>query len=274
MSADTADRPTLAAEVSAALAERLTALADDELVLGHRNAEWTGHAPLLEEDIAIANVAQDEIGHAVLWYGLLQDLTGQDPDRLAFFRHADGFRTSVLVERPRGDWAFTMLRQFLFDSYEAELLARLTASSWAPLAETTAKIANEEIFHLRHSRTWFERLALGTEESRRRLEDACALALPELHGLLAAHPGEELLSEAGYAPPSEELASALWQRLQGDFAAVELDLSRWLPAGPVAAAGSPGLPGDVERKDVDEHLVELVSTMQSVARADPEAQSW
>lgn len=261
-------------ELRGALCERLTVMADNELLLGHRNSEWTGHAPLLEEDIALANLAQDEIGHALKYYELHAELDGSDPDELVFHREAGAFRACRLVALPRGDWAFTMLRQFLFDSYEAELLARLTASSWAPLAETTAKIANEEIFHLRHSRTWFERLALGTEESRRRLEDACALALPELHGLLAAHPGEELLSEAGYAPPSEELASALWQRLQGDFAAVELDLSRWLPAGPVAAAGSPGLPGDVERKDVDEHLVELVSTMQSVARADPEARSW
>lgn len=263
MSPDTADRPTLAAEVSAALAERLTALADDELVLGHRNAEWTGHAPLLEEDIAIANVAQDEIGHAVLWYGLLQDLTGQDPDRLAFFRHADGFRTSVLVERPRGDWAFTMLRQFLFDSYEAELMPRLMRSSYAPLSEVAAKVNREELFHLRHSALWLERLAHGTDESRRRLEDALAVLWPLMPQLLRPLPGDELLSREGIYPDAGELAAAVMARVSRELEAVGLAL-------PPAAARE--LPPRTER--LDDQLAHLLAEMQSVARADPEAESW
>ncbi|MDX1523563.1 MAG: Phenylacetic acid catabolic protein, partial [Anaerolineae bacterium] len=93
-----------------ALTARLTALADDELILAHRDSEWTGHAPILEEDIALANIAQDELGHATVFFGLLQDLTGADPDQIAFFRDAPDFRNAQLVELPKGDWAFTMLR--------------------------------------------------------------------------------------------------------------------------------------------------------------------
>src|SRR5690606_16252546 len=91
------DGGRLSAALEAALIDRLTAQADDEVILGHRNAEWTGHAPLLEEDIALANLAQDEIGHAITWYGLRAELDGSDPDRLVFFREAGEFLSSSLV---------------------------------------------------------------------------------------------------------------------------------------------------------------------------------
>lgn len=251
-------------ELRTALAERLTALADDELVLGHRNAEWTGHAPILEEDIAIANVAQDEIGHAVLWYGLLQDLTGSDPDRLVFFRAAAEYRSSALVESPRGDWAFTMLRQFLFDSYEAELAPRLMRSTYAPVAGVAAKVNREELFHLRHSGLWVERLAHGTEESRRRLQAALSSLLPLLPAHLQALPGDALLAAEGVFPPAEELADAVLERVR---AALE-PLSLELPAPRTKEAVNP------RKERTDGHLEALLAEMQSVARADPAAEGW
>ena len=100
-------------EITQALAAKLLALADDEFLLGHRDSEWCGHAPILEEDIAFANIAQDEIGHASLWLNLYKDLTGDDPDRLLFFREAADYRNAQLCELPKGDWAFTMMRQYL-----------------------------------------------------------------------------------------------------------------------------------------------------------------
>src|SRR3972149_8426617 len=107
-----------------ALADYLIALADDELILGHRDSEWTGHAPILEEDIAFANIALDEIGHARLWYELAADLIGEDkntfPDKKVFFRPAQEFSCLQFVELPKGDWAFSMLRQYLFDAFEAQ----------------------------------------------------------------------------------------------------------------------------------------------------------
>ncbi|HRP48297.1 MAG TPA: phenylacetate-CoA oxygenase subunit PaaC, partial [Trueperaceae bacterium] len=147
----------------------------------------------LEEDIAIANVAQDEIGHAVAWLELRAALDGSDPDRLVFFRAASDYRSAWLSEQPRGDWAFTMLRQYLFDAYEAELLARLSASSYRPLADTAAKVAREELFHLRHSALWVERLAFGTDESRKRLQAALNELWPLMPQLLTALPGDALL---------------------------------------------------------------------------------
>jgi ring-1,2-phenylacetyl-CoA epoxidase subunit PaaC len=104
------------------LAEKLVGMADDELILAHRDSEWCGHGPILEEDIAFANLALDELGHAMLWYRAYAELTGQDPestpDRLVYFREAFEFRASHFSALPRGDWAFSMLRQYLWDVLE------------------------------------------------------------------------------------------------------------------------------------------------------------
>lgn len=140
--------------VQQALAARLLALADDELILAHRNSEWAGHAPILEEDIALANIALDEMGHAVIWDGLQAESTGDDPDRLVFFRNPGAYRNVQMVELPKGDWAFTLMRQYLFDAAESVLLTHLRAGAYQPLAEAAAKIATEEVYHLRHSGLW------------------------------------------------------------------------------------------------------------------------
>ena len=125
-------------QVCDALSEWLLAMGDDELILAHRNSEWTGHAPILEEDIAFANIALDELGHASIWYGLRCAMTGEDADRLVFFRNPGQYRNVQLVELPRGDWAFSMLRQYLFDAAENVWLKHLAASSYRPLAEAAA----------------------------------------------------------------------------------------------------------------------------------------
>jgi len=254
---------TLTPDLSAALVERLTAFADDELVLGHRQAGWTGHAPLLEEDIAIANVAQDELGHAVAWFDLRAELDGSDPDRLAFFRAADDYRSAWLSEQPRGDWAFTMLRQYLFDAYEAELLTRLSSSSYQPLADTAAKVAREEFFHLRHSRLWVERLAHGTDESRARLVSAVAVAWPLMPQLLAPLPQDAALEAAGITYSSRDLEESVLATTSMELVGHGLTLPPFAPV-PV---GNP-------RAQRTEHLAPMLAIMQSVARADADAQAW
>src|SRR5690606_34198588 len=248
----------------AALIEQLTALADDELLLGHRNAEWTGHAPILEEDIAIANLAQDEIGHAIAWYGLRSALDGSDPDRLVYFRDAPQFLNSWLVELPRGDWAFTMLRQFLFDTYEAELLSRLALSSYLPLAHAAVKIGREELFHLRHSGMWVERLAHGTAESRRRLALALASAWPLLPQLLAPMPGTMDLHAAGIWPQPDELREAVVARARAALSQVGLGAGPLLPTAGLTSA----------RGTHPDHPDGWLERLPSVARADPEATHW
>lgn len=250
-------------QVAQALIARLTAMGDDELLLGHRNSEWTGHGPMLEEDIALSNLAQDEIGHAVLWYGLRAELDGSDPDDLAFRRDASGFLSCAFVELPRGDWAFTMLRQFLFDCYEAEALPRLERSGHRPLAAAAAKARREELFHLRHTGLWVKRLGLGTDESRRRSVAALSVLWDDFGGLLAPLPGDGLLVEAGVLPDWSSLAAAVVSRVRSALAAADLD-----------PGSDPVVPPLARRETASEARTELLGTMQEVARADPEAVTW
>lgn len=241
-----------------ALAARLLACADDELLLAHRNAEWTGHAPILEEDIALANIAQDELGHAILWYGLLQALTGQDPDRLAFLRDPADFRSAQLVEQPRGDWAYTMLRQYLFDAYELALLERLRGSAYQPLAAAAARMRNEEAYHYRHSSAWVRRLGRGSAESQRRMQRALDALWPLTGQLFCTQAGEEVLTAERFWPDSDELRAG-WLEIVQPFLE-----DAGLAAPPIGA-------GPADRGEHSLHLEALLADMQMVARADPEA---
>ncbi len=251
----------LTSEQRAALVERLTAMADDELILGHRDSEWTGHAPLLEEDIALANLAQDEIGHALLWLEARAELDGSDPDRLVFFRDAGEYRNVRLVELPRGDWAFTMARQFFFDAYEAEWLPALAASSFAPVAAIAAKAGKEELFHLRHSGLWLERLGQGTAESKRRTQAAVDRLWPYLPQLFDPLPGEALLAAAGVIPDLGEVRRRSYARIEARLRDAGLQVPEF-----------PANPGGRDRHG--EALVTLLIDMQSVARSDPAAVAW
>ena len=242
------------------LAERLLAMADDELILAHRNSEWTGHAPILEEDIAFANIAQDELGHAMLWYGQLAELTGDDPDRLVFFRQPAGFRNVQMVELPRGDWAFSILRQYLFDVYETEMLDELSSSSYRPLAEAAAKVRPEELYHRRHSSNWVHRLGLGTEESNSRLHRALEMLWPKTAQLFKAPDGGGQLVSDGLMPDLGQLRV------------------RWATeVKPFLTAAELSLPADVEpeqapaRTSHSGHLAPLLADMQEVARLDERA---
>jgi len=142
-------------------------LADDRLILGHRLSEWCGHAPILEEDIALANIALDLIGQANLFYGLVGD-----PDQLAYLREAIEYRNALIVELPKGDFAFTIMRQFLFSVAALSQLESLSQSPSKELAGIAAKAAKETRYHVRHATDWVLKLGDGTEESHRRAQDA------------------------------------------------------------------------------------------------------
>src|SRR5512135_1792438 len=112
-------KPALPPSVSSKTLERfILSLADDELILGHRDSEWTGYGPILEEDIAFSNIAQDEIGHSLVWYTLYRDLTDVEPDAMGFRRSWNDFRCCRFVEYPKGDFGYTVVRQYLFDVAE------------------------------------------------------------------------------------------------------------------------------------------------------------
>ncbi|MCS7059491.1 MAG: phenylacetate-CoA oxygenase subunit PaaC [Meiothermus sp.] len=248
--------------VKDALIAKLTTLADDEVILAHRNSEWVGHGPILEEDIALANITQDELGHAILWYGLRKELDGSDPDRLAFFRDAYEYRCCELVELPKGDWAFTMLRQYLFDLYESLWLEAAQQSTYPPLAGAAQKIIREERFHLQHTRAWVERLGLGTEESNRRLQQALDFQWGYAQQLFVPIPGEELLVAEGIVPDLAPL-KARWLE----------QASRHLQNAGLKLPINPGYQ-PTSREQHTEHLWSLLAEMQSTARWDPEAKVW
>src|SRR5437762_3159364 len=154
--------------------EYLLRLGDDRLVLGHRLSEWCGHAPILEEDIALANIALDCIGHASALLHLAGEVEGKGrtADDLAYFRDAMDFRNCLLVEQPNGDFAFTIARQFFFDAYSFHLYQALQECRHPELAAIATKAVKEVRYHLRHSTEWTRRLGDGTEESHQRIQNA------------------------------------------------------------------------------------------------------
>jgi ring-1,2-phenylacetyl-CoA epoxidase subunit PaaC len=174
--------------VNAAFVQYLLRLGDDRLVLGHRLSEWCGHAPILEEDIALANIALDLIGQASRFLALAGEIegAGRDEDALAYLREAIDYRNVLMVELPKGDFAYTIVRQFLFSvaayyqmeclvgSKNASLGNKTTAlgSKDSTLAGLAAKALKETRYHVRHTGEWVIKLGDGTTESHRRAQDA------------------------------------------------------------------------------------------------------
>jgi ring-1,2-phenylacetyl-CoA epoxidase subunit PaaC len=154
--------------------EYLLRLGDDRLVLGHRLSEWCGHAPILEEDIALANIALDLIGQANLLLTLAADVEGKnrDADAIAYLRDGGAYRNCLLVELPKGDFAFTIARQFFFSVFAMLQAEALLKHANKDLAGIAAKMLKESRYHVRHSGEWMLKLGDGTEESHRRLQDA------------------------------------------------------------------------------------------------------
>jgi ring-1,2-phenylacetyl-CoA epoxidase subunit PaaC len=164
-------------------AQLLLPIADDELVLGWRNSEWTGIAPFLEEDVAFSSIAQNEIGHARALYQLVADELGTTADELAFDRPPDEHRCSRLVQlRLVPDWARTIARHYLYETADAKRVDELKASEDPEVAGLAAKIEREEAYHRMHAQMWFDRL---------RDEPRFVEALEELQPLLASEEREE-----------------------------------------------------------------------------------
>ena len=204
----TAVAPDLDVATREALAELLLSVADDEFIIGFWDSEWTGIAPMLEEDVATSSIAQDEIGHARALYELLGELTGQDPDRIAYGRQPDAFRHAALLNHARGDWAFSAARRYLYETADAVRLAALARSSYEPLALLTGKMRREETYHLLHAEAWLRRLADGAPD---RLADAITSLWPDAQEVFAPLAAEESLVRAGLLPEPMANLHATWQ---------------------------------------------------------------
>jgi ring-1,2-phenylacetyl-CoA epoxidase subunit PaaC len=163
----------------------LLALADDELILGWRNSEWTGIAPFLEEDVAFSSIAQNEIGHARALYELAAAELGTTADELAFDRAPDEYRSAPLVELRRLEWARTIARHWLYETADEIRLAALKESDDEAIAGLAAKMDREETYHRIHAEMWADRL-LASPEGRERLTEAVDELWPYALGVLAA----------------------------------------------------------------------------------------
>lgn len=157
-----------------ALFEYLLRLADDRLILGHRLSEWCGHGPILEEDIALANIALDNIGHAASLYEYAAEIEGKDRhrDEIVYFRNDVEYKNLKIAELPKGDFGFTIARQFLFSAYSYFLYEALKSADDEQFSGMVKKHHKEIKYHLRHSREWVLRLGDGTEESHERIQKA------------------------------------------------------------------------------------------------------
>jgi ring-1,2-phenylacetyl-CoA epoxidase subunit PaaC len=234
----------LAPELVQPVAALLVTLADDEFVQGFLDSEWTGIAPMLEEDVAFSSLAQDEIGHARAFYELRCRLTGEDPDALAFGRAAIDYRHCRLLDHPRTDWAFSVARRSLYDQADSVRLAALAGSSLRPLADLVAKIRREETYHLMHLDAWLGRLAGGGPEPRRRLMEALDQLWPDALSVFAPLEGEAALLEAGIlAEPMARLAARHWERLGAVMRSLDVPMPAAAPDPSVGRSRDAVAPG-------------------------------
>ncbi|SHK14613.1 1,2-phenylacetyl-CoA epoxidase subunit PaaC [Rhodothermus profundi] len=255
---------TLDASLRPVLFEYLLRLGDDALILGHRLSEWCGHGPYLEEDIALANLALDCLGHAEALLTLAADVEGKGrtADDLAFLRDAYEFRNVQMVELPRGDFAFTIVRQFLFATYACLLYEALQQSSFEPLAGIAAKAYKEMRYHLRHSSEWVRCLGDGTEESHRRAQAALDDLWMYTGELFEVDDTHRALLDARIAPD----LNALYPKWKEQVESVIQEATLTVPETPLYMATGG------RRGHHTEHLGHLLAEMQFLQRAYPGAQ--
>ena len=245
------------------LFQYLLRLGDDRLVLGHRLSEWCGHGPILEEDIALANIALDLIGQATLFLKLAGETEGKGrtEDDLAYFRDATDYRNIQMVELPKGDYAFTIVRQFLFDVFSYHLLEKLQGSSNSGLAGIAAKGFKEVRYHVRHSSEWVVRLGDGTEESHDRAQKALNGLWRFSSEMFQPDAIDLEMAASGIAPDLESLKPQ-WDKVVRD---VFDRATLVIPDEPLGMTGG-------RRGRHTEYLGHLLSEMQIVARSHPGAE--
>lgn len=246
-----------------AIKELLYKMADDQLILGHRNSEWTGFGPLLEEDIAFSSMAQDKVGHSFALYTILHEMGEQDPDTIAFMRNSDQFHNSVLTELPNGEYDFSLIRHFLYDTAEAIRFEMLTQSSFEPLAQLAAKVRGELRYHTLHANTWVKQLGSATEESIDRLQQSLEYTLPFALGIFEPSPFEKELKADSVFAGEKELEEKWKKKIEEIIVQTQLQLPKWetLTSEYGGRAGKH-----------TEHLQPLLDEMSEVFRIDPTAE--
>lgn len=261
------DSDVLARELgvdSSILTTFLLRMGDNCLILGHRASQWCGHAPVLEEDIALANTALDLIGQTQLWLGLAGEIEGQgrSADDLAYLRDARAFHNVLLVELPNGDFAQTLMRHYLFDAWHLLMLKGLVGSSEPRIAEIAEKASKEVAYHLERSRDLVVRLGDGTDESHARMQNALDRLWPYASEMIARDAIDDALAAADVIPAPEPIKVAWEDEVSETLAVATLD-------PPASAYTQKGGRSGVH----SEHLGYILAEMQFLQRAYPGA-SW
>ena len=237
-------------------------LGDLSLVLAQRLGEWVGHAPALEEDLGLANVALDLLGQARLLLSYAGELegNGRSEDDLAFLREHRDYMNAILVEQPNGDFAQTIVRQVLIDAYQLELYERMQNSSDERLASIAAKSVKEIRYHLRYSSSWLVRLGDGTMESHDRTQAALLRLWPYTVELFAEDDLDRLMSAKGVAPSLADVRMAWAARIDELLSEATLQRPMDRPYG-----------WQGKRGEHSEHLGYVLAEMQHMQRTYPGA---
>jgi ring-1,2-phenylacetyl-CoA epoxidase subunit PaaC len=235
-------------------------LADNTLVLAQRNSEWTGHGPILEQDIALSNIALDLLGQArmLYQYAARQQGNGATEDSLAYLRDGWDFKNCLITELDKGDWGFTILRQFFFSTYQWCLYSRMQHSTDSELAAIAAKAIKEVAYHVRWSGEWVVRLGDGTAESHRRMEQALVNLWPYTGELITPADYELSLTAGGIAVDPASFKDEWLQKVQ----AVLQEATLALPAGEWMQSGG-------KQGKHTEHLGYILAEMQYLQRTYP-----
>jgi ring-1,2-phenylacetyl-CoA epoxidase subunit PaaC len=247
--------------VRTALSELLLTMADDEFVSGFTDSEWTGIAPILEEDIAMSSISQDELGHARALYELLATVLddGRDADSIAYDREPSEYRHARLLDHVRGDWADTIARRFLYELADEARLASI-GPGYPALTDLVAKLRREERYHRMHATVWIDRLANGGSEARGRLAAAVDALASDAATVFTPLAAEAELLRAGILTRPLAEAEAAWR---ADLTAILVPLG--LPVPPGAGAPERG------RTDHSDAFRWLWSEFTNVRRSDPGA---
>jgi ring-1,2-phenylacetyl-CoA epoxidase subunit PaaC len=245
-----------------ALKELLFKMADDQLILGHRNSEWTGIGPILEEDISFASMAQDKVGQSRVLYDMLHNLGEAEADTLAFLRNATEYRCCQLVELPIAEYDFSIIRHFLFDEAEYLRFQLLASSSYQPLALLAQKLKGELRYHVMHAETWLKQLGNADSDTILRMQKALEYAWPFALGIFEPSEFEQELIEGGIFAGEEELKNKWLLRIQALLSGTELIMP------PIEV--NPCYGGRVGKHT--EYLQPLIMEMSEVFRLDPTAE--
>ena len=242
--------------------EYLLRLGDSSLIIGHRLSEWCGHGPILEEDIALINIALDFVGNAtsLLTYAAQMEGKGRSEDDLAYLRNERDYRNLLLTEQPNGDYASTIARQFLYDVYTYFLYEELKNSKDETIAAIAVKSHKEITYHLRHSTEWMYRLGDGTDESHERLQNGLNELWMFTSDLFDMDAIDELLIKEGIAPDLNKI-KALWEKRVTE---VLTEATLQIPSTHIKQKGS-------RQGKHSEHLGFLLAEMQYIPRSYPGA---